>query len=118
MLDPAHDERKQRAFTVLALFIAVLFGQSGAAAATDLDRSAARLGQSDAVKSGAVVRTATRSATDDADADELLALLPPEPRIRRDILSVRATGEGVRHAVVPLPTRVAPAYRARAPPAA
>lgn len=118
MLQDEERERKQGALTVLALFIAVLFGQGGVASAAELDNRATRLGQSDAARQGAILRTIARGTAEEADPDDALAALPPLPRVQRDRVSFGPANEAAPRddfdssADRPLP------YRARAPPAA
>jgi hypothetical protein len=119
VLDEAHSEKKRGALTVLALFIAVLLGQSGVASAAELDARGPRLGQSDPGRStAAALRTIGRSAGEEADADDALAILPAGPKARRDIISARAAGEGQAFLVSAGGSPRPVGYRARAPPAA
>ena len=118
MLDEAHKEKKQGALTVLALFIAVLLGQGGVAAAAELDSRAARLGQSDPARSGAILRSAVRSAAEEADPDELPALLPPKPQLQSDFVAIQPASLGLAGLGSATPSQPARAYRARAPPSA
>ena len=118
VLEETHSEKKRGALTVLALFIAVLLGQSGVASAAELDARGPRLGQSDPSRSAALLRTVGRSAVEESDADESLPLLPSNAKPRRDIISARPVAQG--EALFSSPTHAGPtlAYRARAPPAA
>lgn len=117
MQDEAPGRSRQGTVTVLALLLSLLLGYAPAAAsAVETDRSAARLGKSEAAKSGAVLRTAARLQSDDEDRDELLAASPARP-VRTRLWQHPAAALALRD-VGGLRLPVATAYRARAPPAA
>jgi hypothetical protein len=118
VLDEAHKERKPGALAALALLIAILLGQGGAAGAAGFDSRAAGLGQKDPARSGAILRPLVRSADEDSNTDDDPALLPQRPRASRDIISARPAGEATARAASLAPSRTASAYQARAPPAA
>jgi hypothetical protein len=103
--------------TVLALLLSLLLGYAPAAASTaEPDRSALRLGKSDAAKSGAVLRSGSRLQSDDQEGDQLLAAVPPRP-VASSICQHPAAEPAARDPGEVCPGRTH-AYRARAPPAA
>ncbi len=103
--------------TVLALLLSLLLGYAPAAASiAEIDRSALRLGKSDAGKAGAVLRTGTRLQSEDQEGDELLAAVPPRPLACS--LSCHPAAAPAAHDIGDLRPRPTHDYRARAPPAA
>lgn len=117
MQDEAPGRSRQGTVTVLALLLSLLLGYAPAAAASvETDRSAARLGKSEAAKSGAVLRTSSRLQSDDNETDELLGASAARP-VTTLLWQHPAAAPAARAAdeVRPLLAR---AYRARAPPAA
>ncbi len=116
MQDEPPGRSRQGTVTVLALLLSLLLGYAPAAAAAEADRGAVRLGKFEAGKAGAVLRSAGRLHSADADKDDLLAAVPPGVVVASLWIypaqaSPAAAGAAPR---APL-TR---AYRARAPPAA
>lgn len=114
------DEIGRRPGPVAALL--VLFGlllnvATAPGGQLDRDPRAARLGNSEVVRTAAGVRLASRSDDDGSSRDQVVAL-PPAPQPVVADARTYPSGAALSLAVVPRPLDPPAHYRARAPPAA
>lgn len=103
--------------TALLVLFGLLLNVASATGRLDRDPRSARLGNGEVVRTASATRIAGR-VDDDSDHDEILAALPPAPRLVP--LAVASHPAGLSRASVDAPLPHAPSahYWARAPPAA
>ena len=104
--------------TALFVLFGLLLNVAGGTGQIDRDPRAARLGNGEIARTTSGPRLASRIDDDRADHEEIVASLPPEPRIVS--LGAISYPAGSAEAPAPAPRPLDPLayYRARAPPAA